>query len=114
MTSDETSGHPPLDDEDDFDPEQAERDIQAFIEAAEALDGPPVADLAAGVADVVADAWTAVERRMAEVGTNKLIATMLLVSRQARELDSDEPRQWQLHASSTLLSGLIGLRRPGA
>lgn len=97
---------------DDIDPEQAEREIQSFLDAAEALDGPPVADLAAGAARILADAWTAMEAHMADVGTNKLIATMLLVSRQGREEETDRPRQWQLYAASTLLSGLIGRRQP--
>jgi hypothetical protein len=53
------------------------------------------------------------DAHMADVGTNKLIATMLLVSRQGREEEDDQPRQWQLYAASTLLSGLIGRRKPG-
>ena len=102
------------DTEDEFDPEQAEREIQAFLDAADALGGPAVADLAAGVAAVVGEAWAGVERAMAGVPNNKLIATMLLVSRQARETSADDPRHWQLHAASTLLSGLIGRSPPGA
>lgn len=94
---------------DEFDPEQAEREIQAFLDAADALGGPAVADLAA-----VGEAWAGVERAMAGVPNNKLIATMLLVSRQARETSADDPRHWQLHAASTLLSGLIGRAPPGA
>lgn len=42
----------PSEDDDDIDPAQAEREIQSFLDAAEALDGPPVADLAAGAARI--------------------------------------------------------------
>jgi hypothetical protein len=98
--------------EEDFDPEQAERDIAAFIASAEALAGPPVAELAARVLDVVRVAWSDIEAVMADVAHNKLLATMLDVSRRARTLTPDDPAQWQASAASSILSGLVGLRRP--
>ena len=100
----------PVDEDDEFDPEQADPEILAFIESADELDGPPVTELAADVADVLGRAWATIEERMAAIPDNKLLATMLLVGRQARELQPDEPRQPQLHAASSLLSGLVGQR----
>jgi len=96
----------------DFDPEQADRDVDAFIAGTVNLDGPSVAELAERVAQVVSTAWEAIERDTGNVANNKLIATMLLVSRQARQVPADEPRHWQLHAASTLLSGLINNAGP--
>ena len=101
------------DDDDEMDPEEAERRIAEFIDAADARPGPPVARLADDVAAAVGEAWRAAEALMADVPVDKLLATMFLVSRRARQLGPDEPRQWQLHAASTLLSGLVGQRRPG-
>lgn len=102
-----------IDDEEDFDPEQAERDIALFIERAGPLAGPPVADLAVAVLDVVREAWNEIEAMMADVANDKLLATMLDVSRIARQQTPDDPAQWQASAASSLLSGLVGLRQPG-
>jgi len=36
-----------------------------------------------------------------------VLATQLLLSQQARGMQSDEPEQWRLFAASTLLSGIV-------
>ncbi|MGH9281872.1 MAG: VOC family protein [Acidimicrobiales bacterium] len=99
--------------DDGLDPDQAERHIASFIEQADQAGDRPTAEVAAEVAAVVAGAWADLEARTAGLPTNGLIAAMLEVGRQARRLTPDEPEQWQLHAAGSLLSGLIGRRRPG-
>ena len=38
---------------------------------------------------------------------NKVLATQLALSQQARGLQSDDPEQWRLFAATTLLSGMV-------
>lgn len=97
-------------DDEELDPEAAERGIAEFIESAALLAGPPVHELAEQVAQVFHRAWDEVDRLMAEVAYNKLLATMLLVGQQARQLAPDQPEQWRLHAAGSILSGLVGIR----
>jgi hypothetical protein len=92
---------------------RADRDIAAFIASADPLPGPPVAELSAAVIDILRAAWEEVEALMADVAYNQLLATMLEVSRRARMTGSDDPSQWQASAASSILSGLVGVRRPG-
>ena len=97
--------------EEDFDPEEAERSIAEFIDAADALDGPSTQQLADDVLAAVASAQSAVDRLLDEQPTNKIIATMLVLSRRHRvEVDQDSALQWRLSAAATLVSGKI---RPG-
>ena len=58
--------------------------------------------------ELVASSWDAAAAEAESVPTNKLIAAMLLVGRQARSVPTDQPLHWQLLAASTLLSGMIG------
>jgi hypothetical protein len=97
------------DDDDDFDPEAAERAISEFIDAAESLPGPAVGDLAGMVADVMREAWDRVEGLMSGQRHNKVLAVQLLLSRQARQTTPDDPEQWRLFSASTLLSGMIAV-----
>lgn len=90
---------------------RAEAQIAAFIQTVDEAGGRTT-EVAAEVVAVVAAAWAGVEAATSGLPTNGLIAAMLEVGRQARLLTSDEPRQWQLHAASTLLSGLIVGRPP--
>lgn len=99
------------DDEDDFDPQEAERRIDEFIAGADELGGPPVAEFADAVAELVRQAWDAMVEQAAAVPNNKVLAAQFLLSKRARtQTTPDEPEQWQLHAASTLLSGLTGQR----
>jgi len=52
-------------------------------------------------------AWTEVEAIVSASPHNKVLATQLHLSQQARGLQSDDPEQWRLFAASTLLSGMI-------
>jgi hypothetical protein len=98
---------PPNDDE-DFDPEEAERRITEFVASAEELPGPPVTELADHVAELMRAAWREVETTVASGKPhNKVLATQLLLSQRARGLRSDDPEQWRLFAASTLLSGMV-------
>ena len=54
-------GDETLDDEEDFDPEEAERRITEFITSADELTGPPVAELGDEVAGLMRAAWRDVE-----------------------------------------------------
>jgi hypothetical protein len=99
-----------LNDEDDLDPAQAEREILAFIESAEDLQGPRVADLVSSAVDALHTASEKIRHDTEDLSTNKLIATMLATGSEARRLGADDPRHWELLAASILLSGLIGPR----
>lgn len=100
-----------FDDEEEFDPEEAERQIDEFLAAAAELGGTPVDDLADRVVDTVANAQAEVTAVLENEPTNKIIATMLVLSRRHREhVNEDTDVQWRLSAASTLVSGLI---RPG-
>ena len=94
-------------DEDDFDPEAAERAIREFIDSAESLPGPAVGELADLVEGVMLEAWERIRELMSGTPHNKVLATQLLLSQRAREQAPDDPEQWRLHAASTLLSGMI-------
>jgi hypothetical protein len=86
--------------------EQAEATIRDFATAADDLDGPPVGDLVDQVAAVMSDAHERVGAILGEVGKNKVIATMLMLSQRAREIAPGDD-QWMLQAGSSLVSGLI-------
>jgi hypothetical protein len=96
---------PPEDE--DFDPEEGERRITEFITSADELPGPPVAELVDQVAGLMRAAWRDVETLLSQSPHNKVLATQLRLSQQARGLPPDDPEQWRLYAASTLLSGMI-------
>lgn len=93
--------------DDDFDPEAAERAIREFIDSAESLPGPAVGELADLVEEIMLEAWERIQGLMSGQRHNKVLATQLLLGQRAREATADAPHQWRLHAASTLLSGLI-------
>ncbi len=97
----------PPDDDEDLDPEEAERRITGFITSASELPGPPVADLADEVAELMRAAWRDVETLVSGKPHNKVLATQLLLSQRARGLRSDDPEQWRLFAAATLMSGMV-------
>ena len=101
MSEDETF------DEEEFDPEQAAREIDAFIVAADQLDGPATAELANRAEAVMAAAWAQIEQIVVGQANNKIVATMLLLSREARESTPEDPRQWQLYAASSMVGAMI-------
>ena len=94
-------------DDDDLDPEEAEARITRFIEEAERHPGPPVAELAEGVADLVRAAAEQVAALVGSQPHDKVVATFLLLGRRARGTDPAEPQHWWLHAASTLMSPLL-------
>jgi hypothetical protein len=100
---------PPSDDEDEevLDPEEAERRITEFITSADDLPGPPVAELAEEVAELMRAAWRDVEAIMDAIPHNKVLAVELFLGQQARGLQPDNPEQWRLHAAVSLLSGMV-------
>jgi hypothetical protein len=103
---DETRGEGPFEEE-DLDPEEAERRITRFVTSADGLPGPPVAELAEQVATLMRTTWTDLEETMAGKPHNKVLATELLLGQRARGLQPDDPEQWRLHAATTLLGGMF-------
>ena len=97
----------PNDEEHLDDPEEAERRIAEFITSADELPGPPVAELADHVAELMRAAWRDAEENVSCNPHNKVLATQLLLSQRARGLRSDDPEQWRLFAAATLLSGMV-------
>ena len=94
-------------DEEEFDPEEAERHITRFIRSAEELPGPPVAEIAEQVAALMREVSMDLEEILADKAHNKVLATQLLLGQRARGLRPDDPEQWRLHASTTLLSVMV-------
>jgi hypothetical protein len=97
---------PPSEDE-ELDPEEAERRITEFITSAEELPGPSVEELADSVAELMRAIWSDVETIMSGKPHNKLLATQLLLGQRARGLQPENPEQWRLHAATSLLSGMV-------
>ncbi len=102
---DETTDEPF--EEEELDPEEAERRITQFITSADELPGPPVEELAEQVAELMRAAWSDLEGIMDGKPHNKELATQLLLGQRARTLQPDDPEQWRLFAASTLLSGMV-------
>jgi hypothetical protein len=103
---DEMFSEEPFEEEEEFDPEEAERRITQFVRSAEELSGPPVEELADQVAALMRTALRDLEMIMEGKPHNKVLATQLLLGQRARGLQHD-PEQWPLHAASSLLSGLV-------
>jgi hypothetical protein len=102
----------PLDDDEAFDPEEAERRITGFVESADELPGPSVADLVEQAAGLMRKTWDGLEAAMQGKPHNKVLATQLLLSQRARSLQPADPEQWRLYAATTLLSGMISAPDP--
>lgn len=98
---------PDVDDEEGFDPEESERQVSEFIATADEIPGPSAAETAASVLAVVERAWQETTALLADQPNNKILATMLALSRQARETDPHTDRYWCLSAASTIVSGQI-------
>ena len=90
-----------------LDPEEAERRITQFVTSADELPGPPIEELAEQVTALMQAAWADLEEIMDQKPHNKVLATQLLLGQRARVLQPDDPEQWRLFASSTLLSGIV-------
>jgi hypothetical protein len=102
---DQTTGEPF--DEEELDPEEAERRITQFVTSADELPGPPVEEIAGQVAELMREAWSDVEQIMDGKPHNKVLATQLLLGQRARALQPDDPEQWRLYAASMLLGGMV-------
>jgi uncharacterized protein (DUF2336 family) len=96
---------PPSDDE-VLGPKEAERRITQFVASAEELPGPPVAELADRVAELMRATWRDVETIISGYPNNKVLAVELCLSQRARGLQPADPEQWRLHAATSLLSGI--------
>jgi hypothetical protein len=96
-----------FEEEEEFDPEEAEQRITQFVRSAEELSGPPVEELADQVAALMQAALRDLEMIMTETPHNKVLATQLLQGQRARGLQQHDPEQWPLHAATSLLSGLV-------
>jgi hypothetical protein len=94
-------------DEEELDPEEAERRITQFVTSADELPGPPVEELAEQVDTLMRSAWSDLEEIMAGKPHNKVLATQLLLGQRARGMHPDDPEQWRLYAATTLLSDLV-------
>jgi hypothetical protein len=97
----------PPDDDEECDPEEAERRITEFITSAEELPGRTVTGLAEEVAKLMRAAWSDAETIMGGNPHNKLLAAQLLLSQRSLSLQADDPERWRLQAASTLLSGMV-------
>ena len=104
---DEMIREEPFDEEEEFDPEEAERSITQFVTSADELPGPPVEDLAEQVAALMRTALRDLEMIMTHTPHNKVLATQLLLGQRARGLQQYDPEQWPLHAATSLLSALV-------
>ena len=89
-------------DEEELDPEEAERRITQFVTSAEKLPGPPVEELAEQVSLLMRSALRDLETIMDGKPHNKVLATQLLLG-----LQMGDPEQWHLYAASTLLSEIV-------
>ena len=94
-------------DEEELDPEEAERRITQFITSSEELPGPPVEELAEQVDALMRAALRDLETIMDGMAHNKVLATQLLLGQRARGREPHDPKQWHLYAASTLLSGIV-------
>ena len=94
-------------DEEELDPEEAERRITQFVTSADELPGPPVEELAERVTALMRAALRDLETIMDGMAHNKVLATQLLLGQRARGRESHDPKQWHLYAASTLLSGIV-------
>ena len=101
------AGDEPPNDDEDLDVEEAERLITAFVTSAEELPGPPVAELADRIAELMRAAWRDLEAIVSGTPHNKVLAVELFLSQRARGLQPDDPEQWRLHAATSLLSGMV-------
>ncbi len=97
----------PPDDDEECDPEEAERRITELITSAEELPGHTVTGLAEEVAKLMRAAWRDAETIMGGNPHNKLLAAQLLLSQRSLSLQADDPERWRLQAASTLLSGMV-------
>jgi hypothetical protein len=104
---DEMISEEPFDEEEEFDPEEADQRITQFVRSADELSGPPVEELADRVAALMRTALRDLEAIMEGKPHNKVLATQLLLGQRARRLQQHDPEQWPLHAASSLLSGLV-------
>jgi hypothetical protein len=102
---DKTTGEPF--EEEELDPEEAERRITQFVTSADGLPGPPVEEIAGQVAELMRAAWSDLEGIMDGKPHNKVLATQLLLGQRARAMQPDDPEQWRLYAASMLLSGMV-------
>ncbi len=102
-----TTEDEPSNGDDVLDPEEGERRITQFITSAEELPGPPVAELADRVAELMRATWRDVETLMSGNPHNKVLAVELFLSQRARGMQAEDPEQWRLHASTSLLSGIV-------
>jgi len=93
--------------EEQFDPEEAERRITQFVTSADDLPGPPVEELAEQVDALMRTVSRDLEGIMDGKAHNKVLATQLFLSQRARGLQPDDAEQWRLHAATTLLSGMV-------
>ena len=93
--------------EEELDPEEAERRITQFVRSADELSGPPVEELAEQVAALMRAALRDLEKLMEGKPHNKVLATQLLLGQRALELQQHDSEQWHLRAASTLLSGIV-------
>lgn len=94
-------------DEEELDPEEAERRITQFITSADELPGPPVEELAERVTALMRAALRDLEKLVDGKPHNKVLATQLLLGQRARGLQQHDPEQWHLHAATALPSGIV-------
>ena len=94
-------------DEEELDPEEAERRITQFVISADELPGPPIEELAERVTTLMRAASRDLEMIMDGIAHNKVLATLLLLGQRARGGQPHDPQQWHLYAASTLLSEIV-------
>jgi hypothetical protein len=85
-------------DEDELDPEEAERRITQFAISGDELPGAPVEELAERVTALMRAASRDLETIMDGMAHNKVLATQLLLGQRARGRQPHDPQQWHLYA----------------
>src|SRR5215208_7371868 len=90
---DEMFSEEPFDEEEELDPEEAERRITQFVRSADELSGPPVEELAEQVSALMRIALRDLEKLMEGKPHNKVLATQLLLGQRARALQHLDPEQ---------------------
>jgi hypothetical protein len=95
------------DDGEPFDPEQADREIQAFIDATDEKWQPPTSALTDEALEVMREAWQRIADITSGHPNDKILAMFLHASRLARGVDPREREYWISSATSTILSSQI-------
>ena len=95
------------DDGEPFDPEEAQRQIQGFIDNADSKWEPPTSELTDQALAIMRDTWERISAITSGHPNDKILAMFLHASSIAREIDPRQREYWIASATSTILSSQI-------